>query len=207
MGQRPEGFDRSPAASRGHFVYTTANARGDRIDPATITDELNSAGTVTARGKRISDNVVHQKLGHMSLRLKHERQRARDIISRALVENRPRPEIREDLEKQAPRLGPWTPQRLSDEIRQIRRGAPRTPPLPTMLPAQLEKDQVLEEIERGIAAGENWTTLATRLNDSALRPPRGRAFTPVQVRLLYLRSKGLTAFKLPSPRRASPGGR
>jgi hypothetical protein len=93
----------------------------------------------------------------------------------------------------APRLGPWDPQRLSDEIRRMKKGVSCPVSLPDVLPADLEKQQVLDVIEKGLAAGEQWKTIAIQLTNSGLKPPRGPRFTPVQVRLLYLRGRGLTS--------------
>jgi len=163
-----------------------------------IVEELNAAGTVTATGRPVSANVVHQKQGRQGLRLKHERLLARQIIRQALVDKTPRPEIIRQLQVQAPRLGPWNPQRLSDEIWQLRKGVPGIEPLPAVLPAEIERNEVLEIVEQGLAVFDNWKTIAARLNEGGLRPPRGSAFTPVQVRLLYMRSKGLSSFTLPA---------
>jgi len=49
-----------------------------------------------------------------------------------------------------------------------------------------------------LTAGRAWKTLADALNESGLKPPRGTVFTPVQVRLLYLRARGLKSFRLPA---------
>src|SRR5205814_10733575 len=103
-----------------------------------IVEELNAAGAVTGTGRPVSANVVHQKQGRQGLRLKHERLLARQIIREALAAKTPRPEIIRRLQVQAPRLGPWDPQRLSEAIRQLRRGVGGIEPLPT-LPAEEEK--------------------------------------------------------------------
>ena len=139
------------------------------------------------------------------LDLKQERGRAGRIIRQGLLENRPRPEILRQLQEQAPRLGPWDPQRLSDAIRRLRRGVHGVDALPTSLPADEEKQRVLALIEIELAAGKTWTKIAAGLNQAGLRPPRGQAFTPVQVRLLFLRAHGLRSFKLPTGRSTSKG--
>jgi hypothetical protein len=97
----------------------------------------------------------------------------------------------------APRLGPWTAQRLSDFIRELRRRrSPGLEPLPAILPAQEEKQRVLALMEEALGTGKTWKAIAVLLNESGLRPPRGVAFTPVQARLLYMRAHGLDSFKL-----------
>ena len=164
-----------------------------------IADELNAAGIVTASGRPISPELVAHKQGSQGLRLKDERRRAREIIRQGLLEKRRRPEILRQLQDQAPRLGPWDPQRLSDAIRQLRRGTADVDALPRVLPAEREKEKVLNFIEEGLAAGSAWKTLAVALNESGLKPPRGTVFTPVQVRLLYLRARGLKSLRLPAP--------
>lgn len=162
-----------------------------------IADELNEAGVVTASGQPISPQLVAQKQGRRGLRLKDERRRARQLVRQGLVENRPRPEILGHLETEVPRLGPWTPQRLSDYIVQLRReDASERDPLLAVLPAEQEKQRVLAFTERALGAGQTWKAIAVSLNQAGLRPPRGPAFTPVQVRLLYLRAHGLHSFKL-----------
>jgi hypothetical protein len=163
-----------------------------------IADELNHEGAVTSSGRPISPELVAQKQGQRGLRLKDERRRAREIISQALLENQPRPEILRQLQDQAPRLGPWDPQRLSEAIRQLRRGAPDVDPLPRVLPAELEKQRVLELIDESIAAGKNWKAMAVALNEAGLKPPRGKNFTPVQLRLLYMHAHRLRSYKLPA---------
>jgi DNA invertase Pin-like site-specific DNA recombinase len=164
----------------------------------TIVDELNDEGAVTSSGRPISPELVAQKQGQRGLRLKDERRRAREIISQGLLENRPRPEILRQLQDQAPRLGPWDPQQLSEAIRQLRRGAPDVAPLPRVLPAELEKQRVLELVSESIAAGKNWKAMAVALNEAGLKPPRGQSFTPVQLRLLYMHAHRLRSYKLPA---------
>jgi len=171
---------------------------------ARIADELNAAGVITATGRPMSSNVVAQKQGRQGVRLKEERRRARDVIRRGLLDNTPRPEILHQLQEKAPRLGPWNPQRLSDAIGQLRQGAANDGTLPRVLPAELEKERVLAFINDGVAAGRTWKAMAVALNEASLRPPRGKTFTPVQVRLLYLRAHKLRSFKLPSPRSDTP---
>ena len=173
-----------------------------------IADELNAEGAVTASGQAISPQLVARKQRHQGLHVKDERHLARQLIRRGVIENLPRPEILSQLREQAPRLGPWDPQRLSEAIRQLRRGVPGIDPLPMSLPANEEKQRVLALIERELAAGKIWTTIVAELNRTGLRPPRGHAFTPVQVRLLYMRAHGLRSFKLsggpPTSEGASP---
>ena len=165
---------------------------------AAIADELNRAGTVTASGRPVSVELVARKQGPQRLRLKDERRVARQIIRQGLLDRRSRPEILQDLRVQAPRLGPWEPQRLSDFIRQLRRGVKGLEPLPPVLPVEQEKQAVLGRVDAGLAAGGNWTSIAIALNEAGLKPPRGEMFTPVQIRLLYMRAHGLRSFKLPS---------
>jgi hypothetical protein len=115
-----------------------------------------------------------------------------------LIENLPRPEILRQLEAEAPRLGPWTPQRLSDYIRLLRgRRISGIEPLPAVLPAEEQKQRTLALTEQALSGGKTWKAIAILLNEAGLRPPRGTAFTPVQVRLLYLRAHGLNSFRLP----------
>jgi len=165
-------------------------------DPRTIAKDLQAAGIVTGSGRPMSLTVVGNKLGRMGLRLKHERRKARETIRQGLLENRPRSEIIRQLQEQAPRLGPWDPQRLSEAIRQLRRGARDVEALPAMLPAEQEKQRVLDLIDKGLAAGGAWKAIAVSLNESGLRPPRGVAFTPIGIRLLYLRAHGRRSLKL-----------
>lgn len=158
-------------------------------DAGTITDELRQAGVITTRGRLMSLNVIHQKLGHLGLREKRDRMAALQLIRQALLEGRPRHEILALLRAQAsPRLGSWTPQRLSDTIRQLRKGIVGIEPLPHALPEDLEAQRVLKVIEDGQQAGEGWTALAAKLNALGLKPQRARAFAAVQVRTLYLRA-------------------
>jgi hypothetical protein len=167
---------------------------------ASIADELNAARVVTASGRPVSIMVVRQKQGREGLRVRDEQLLARQIIRQGLLDNLPRPDLRRQLQEQAPRLGRWNAQRLSEAICRIRRGAPGIEPLPTVLPAEQEKQCALALIEEGVTAGNAWTKIAAALNTTGLRPPRGKTFTPVQVRLLYLRARGLRSFKLPSSR-------
>jgi DNA invertase Pin-like site-specific DNA recombinase len=170
-----------------------------------IADELNAAGAVTASGRSISPQLVAQKQGRRGLRLKDERHCARQLIRQGLRENRPRPEILGQLRAEAPRLGPWTPQRLSDYICRLRRDDASGPtPLPAVLPADQEKQRVLALTEQALGAGQTWKAIAVSLSEAGLRPPRGQAFTPVQLRLLYMRAHGLTSLKL-AERSASTG--
>jgi hypothetical protein len=163
-----------------------------------IADELNAAGAVTAAGQPVSPQLVTQKQGRRGLRLKGERLRARQLICQGLIENLPRPEILRQLEAEAPRLGPWTPQRLSDYIRLLRgRRISGIEPLPAVLPAEEQKQRTLALTEQALSGGKTWKAIAILLNEAGLRPPRGTAFTPVQVRLLYLRAHGLNSFRLP----------
>jgi DNA invertase Pin-like site-specific DNA recombinase len=164
----------------------------------TIADELNRTGIVTASGNPVSPQLVARKQGPQGLRLKDERRVARHIIREGLLARRPRPEILRELQTQAPRLGPWEPQRLSDFIRQLRRGVAGIDPLLPVLPVEQDKQRVLDLIDAALAAGGTWTSIAIALNDAGLKPPRGAMFTPVQVRLLYMRAHGLRSFKLPS---------
>ena len=163
-----------------------------------IAQQLNAAGVVTATGRPLTANVVHQKQGQTGVRLKHERQRAREIIREALLANTPRPDILRRLQTAAPRLGPWDPQRLSEAIRQLRRRISGIDPLPATLPAEEEKQRALMLVQAGLAGGKNLKQIAVELSAAGLRPPRGTAFNPVQVRLLYLRAHGLRSFKLHS---------
>jgi len=163
-----------------------------------IAEEFKAAGIVTASGRPISPELVAHKQGSQGLRLKDERRRAREIIRQGLLKKLRRPEILRQLQDRAPRLGPWDPQRLSDAIRQLRRGTADVDALPRVLPAEREKEKVLNFIEEGLTAGRAWKTLAVALNESGLKPPRGTVFTPVQVRLLYLRARGLKSFRLPA---------
>jgi len=164
-----------------------------------IAKALNAAGAVTAAGQPISTQLVARKQRLQGLHLKEERRRARQLIRQWLLEKRPRPEMRRELQAVAPRLGPWTAQRLSDFIRELRRRrSPGLEPLPTILPAEQEKGRVLALTEEALGTGKTWKAIAVLLNESGLRPPRGVAFTPVQARLLYMRAHGLDSFKLSS---------
>jgi hypothetical protein len=163
-----------------------------------IADELNAAGAMTASGRPVSPQLVAQKQGRRGLRLKDERRRARMLICEGLIENLPRSEIRSRLQVESPRLGPWTAQRLSDYVRLLkRRGAADIGPLPTILPAEEDRQRALALTDQALGGPTTWKEIAVLLNEAGLRPPRGKAFTPVQVRLLYLRARGLTTFKLP----------
>ena len=182
--------------ARGVEALVADRTRAGKSSRA-IADELNAVGAVTASGQPVSPQLVARKQGHRGLRLKDERRRARHIIRQGVIENLPRPEILRRLEAEAPRLGPWTPQRLSDYIRVLRRNTSAVEPLPTVLPAEQEKQRALALTEEALGAGKTWKEIAIALNKTGLRPPRGAAFTPVQVRLLYLRTHGLNSFRLP----------
>jgi hypothetical protein len=56
---------------------------------------------------------------------------------------------------------------------------------------------VLALTEEAIGAAKAWKDIAMLLNAAGLKPPRGQAFDPGQIRLLYLREHKLTTFKLP----------
>ena len=200
------GARQSVTVLRPRGVDAAVKARTLEGDSSTaIAERLNAAGVVTASGRPVSPNVIHGKQGQLGLRLKDERQWARQIIRDALLANTPRPELIRHLQHHAPRLGPWDPQRLSEAIRQLRRGVANLEPLPPTLPADEEKTRILALTDQGLAAGKNWHDIATDLTASGLRPPRGTTFTPVQVRLLYLRARGLRSFKL-RPARSANGG-
>ncbi|PYN93786.1 MAG: hypothetical protein DMD91_29335, partial [Candidatus Rokuibacteriota bacterium] len=171
-----------------------------------IADELNAAGVVSSSGRPMSKNLVGQKQRSQGLGLNEERRLARQIIRRELMNNTPRPQILRLLQEQAARLGPWDPQRLSEAIRAMRRRARGIEPLPRVLPGEEEKQRVLALTEQALAAGKAWKAIAVMLNNAGLRPPRGMAVTPVQVRLLYLRAHGLTSFKLPKRRDSNESG-
>jgi hypothetical protein len=181
---------------RGVEAVVAKRTRDEETSTA-IAGELNRAGTVTASGNPVSAQLVARKQGPLGLRLKDERRVARQIIREGLLARRPRPEILRELQSQAPRLGPWEPQRLSDFIRQLRRGVAGVEPLPPILPVEEDKRHVLGLINAALAAGNTWTSIAISLNEAGLKPPRGQMFTPVQVRLLYMRAHGLRSFKLP----------
>lgn len=205
----PEGADLELVWKGGHRQQLRAyRARGvesvveDRSrngkSNGAIADELNAAGVVTASGQRITRQLVARKQGRRGLRLKDDRRRARQLIRDGLIANLPRPEILRRLQAEAPRLGPWTPQRLSDYIREFRRReVSGIEPLPEVLPAEQEKTRVLTFTEEALGAGKTWKEITLLLNDAGLRPPRGKAFTPVQIRLLYMREHRLNSFKLP----------
>jgi DNA invertase Pin-like site-specific DNA recombinase len=188
---------------RGVDAYV-ATQTGTGKKAQQIADELNAAGAITASGRPISTNVVAQKQGRLGIRLKQERAVAREIIRDGLLADRPRPDILRELSERAPRLGPWDPQRLSEAIRHLRRGSSGIEPLPSVLPADERKQHVLNLIEVEFVAGKSWTKIAAALNEAALRPPRGTTFTPVQVRLLYLRARGPRPYGVPSKRREKP---
>ena len=158
----------------------------------------------------MSTNVVGQKQRSQGLGLNEERRLARQIIRQGLIDNTPRPEIRRLLQDQAPRLGPWTPQRLSDYVRllrrRLRRRTPATELLPAMLPAEEQQQQALALTEQALAAGKTWKPIAVMLNEAGLRPQRGTAFTPVGVRLHYMRAHGLTSLKLPKQHDSNESG-
>ncbi|PYO00995.1 MAG: hypothetical protein DMD89_06540 [Candidatus Rokuibacteriota bacterium] len=183
--------------SRGVTAFVREQSRAGKSIPV-ITEELNALGVVTATGRPLSANVVVQKQGEEGLRLKDERRRARELVRQGLLENLPRPEILRQLQDQAPRLGPWDSRRLSEIVRLLRRRVPEVEALPAVLPAEEAKQRVLTLVDEGLAAGKDWKMIAVALNETGLRPPRGTAFTPVQIRLLYLRAHGLRSFKLPS---------
>jgi DNA invertase Pin-like site-specific DNA recombinase len=167
--------------------------------PARIADELNAGRAVTASGRPITPNLVAQKQGRLGLRLKHEHTLAKQIISQAILNNTPRPEILARLQAEAPRLGPWTAQRLSDHIRRLRhRDTSEGRVLPAVLPAEEAKLRILALTKQALDEGKAWKVIAALLNDMGLRPPRGAAFTPVQVRALYMRAHRLTSFKISS---------
>src|SRR5262249_12085160 len=137
-----------------------------------IADELNAMGVVTTSGRPISTNVVGQKQRSQGLGLNAERRLARQIIRQGLLDKTPRPEIRRLLQEQAPRLGPWDPQRLSDYIRDMRRRRRGIERLPRVLPADEEKQRVLALTEQALAVGKEWKAIAVMLNEAGVRPPR-----------------------------------
>jgi len=190
--------ERLPVRRPRGVEAVVAKRTRDGETTSAIADELNRAGTVTASGYPVSSHLVARKQGARGLRLKDERRLARQIIRQGLLERRPRPEILRDLQAQAPRLGPWEPQRLSDFIHQLRRGVAGIEPLPPVLPVEQDKQHVLDLIDTALAARGTWTSMAIALNEAGLKPPRGEMFTPVQLRLLYMRAHGLRSFKLPS---------
>jgi DNA invertase Pin-like site-specific DNA recombinase len=166
---------------------------------ARIAEELNAAGVLTASGRPITTNLVAQKQGRQGLRLKNDRLLAKQIVSRGIMDKTPRPDIISQLQAQVPRLGPWDAQRLSEYIRDLqRRPSAAIERLPDVLPAEQEKEKVLAITERALTAGKDWKEIAQLLNDAGHKPPRGMAFTPVQIRLLYLRARGLKSFRLPA---------
>lgn len=165
-----------------------------------IVEDLQATGATTAFGRSISRDLVAAKLRHAGIKSTEARRAALALIREKVLENERPSDIRARLNQQFSHLGPWTPQRFADAVCQLRRGTLGIEPFPEILPADAEKEEALAIIDQNIAAGETWTTTAARLNDAGLRPPRGREFTPVQARLLYLRSKGLTSFRLPSRR-------
>jgi DNA invertase Pin-like site-specific DNA recombinase len=175
---------------------------------AAIAEKLNRAGAVTACGKPVSRELVARKQGSRGLRLKDERRRALQLIhQRLLIDRLPRREIRQQLDAEAPRLGPWTPQRLSDYIRILRRRVgDDLGPVPHTMPAEVEKRSALAVMEEALAAKKGWTKIATLLNEAGLKPPRGMAFTPVQARLLYMRARGLSSLVLPAPTDTTEAG-
>src|SRR2546426_11296 len=183
--------------SRGVTAFVREQSRAGKSIPV-ITEELNALGVVTETGRPLSANVVVQKQGQEGLRLKDERRRARELVRQGLLENLPRPEILRQLQDLAPRLGPWDSRRLSEIVRLLRRRVPEVEALPAVLPAEEAKQRVLTLVDEGLAAGKDWKMIAVALNETGLRPPRGTTFTPVQIRLLYLRAHGLRSFKLPS---------
>ena len=182
---------------RGVDLYVDRETRAGKTIQQ-ITDELNAVGAVTSSGRPISTNVVAQKQGKLGIRLKQERLLARQIVHEGVLRNRPRPNLLQELNERAPRLGPWDPQRLSEAIRQLRRGVDGLDPLPAVLPANEERHRVLAFTDREIDGGKTWTQIASALNQAGFRPPRGQQFTPIQIRLLYLRAHGLTSFRLPN---------
>jgi hypothetical protein len=97
--------------------------------------------------------------------------------------------------------------RLKDERRRarqiIRQGLIEA--LPAVLPAEQDKQRVLALTDHELGEGNTWKMIAITLNAAGLRPPRGRTFTPVGVRLLYLRAHRLRSFKLRSTRSDNPG--
>jgi DNA invertase Pin-like site-specific DNA recombinase len=165
-----------------------------------IVNELNAVGTVTATGRPISRNVVALKRGAAGLRPRSEWRTAYDLVRQGLVANVPRLDLLRQLQDRVPRLGPWTPRRLANVVWQLRRSPGTREPLPPVLPAEQQRQAVIDRIEQGLAAGDHWTTIAAGLNASELRPPRGRTFTDNQLRLLYMRVRGLRSLK----RTASP---
>src|SRR5262249_53012721 len=124
--------------ARGVDAYVADQTRAGK-SVQQIADDLNAAGVVTASGKAVTRNVVAQKQGRLGLRLKDERRLARQLIRHGLMDNVPRPTLLGQLQEQAPRLGPWDPQRLSEAIRQLRRGVPDVDKLPQVLPAEQDK--------------------------------------------------------------------
>jgi len=164
---------------------------------ARIAEELNAAGVLTASGRPITTNFVAQKQGHQGLRLKNDRLLAKQIVSRAIMDKTPRPDIISQLQAQVPRLGPWDAQRLSDYISDLQqRPSAQIERLPDVLPAEQEKQKVLAITEEALSAGKTWKEVARSLNDAGYKPPRAKAFTPVQIRLLYLRARGLKSLRL-----------
>jgi DNA invertase Pin-like site-specific DNA recombinase len=196
VARRPRGVD-AYVAERTHAGKAAQQ----------IADELNAAGAVTASGRPLSGNVVIQKQRRLGIGLTHERLLARQIIRDGLMAHAPRPDLLRQLNERAPRLGPWDPQRLSEAIRRLRKGVANIEPLPAVLPADQEKQEVLKLIEQALRTHKDWVTMAKEFNEAGRRPPRGAVFTPVGLRLLYLRAHGLRSFTLSSSRTDNrPGG-
>ena len=163
------------------------HAAGHSIDA--IAEEFRATGVKTALGAPISRTLLAAKLRYAGTPITAARLEALKLIRDAVLDNVRRRDLRARLEARFPNLGPWTAQRLADAICELRDGVRGIEPLPMILPAEAEKQQVLAAIDADVQAGHGWRAIAKRLNASGLKPPRGEKFTGTQVRLLHLRNR------------------
>jgi len=158
-----------------------------------IADEFRDTGVTTAFGAPISRTLVAAKLREAGTPVTRERLEALKLIRDAVVENVRRRDLRARLDARFPTLGPWTAQRVADAVCQLRQGVRGIEPLPAILPAEAEKQEILKTIDAGVRAGHGWRAIAKLLNASELKPPRGEKFTGIQIRLLHLRNRATDA--------------
>jgi hypothetical protein len=157
-------------------------------DAKAIAEQLNARGLTTAKGVPFARSTIYAVLDRHGMRRKDARQIALRLIRQMVIDNVPRTQMLARLAAEAPRvLGQWTPQRLNQCVSELYHGTPGIPPLPKPLPAEQDRQAVIDLVRRRHGERATWDTIAAELNASGLRPPRASAFTATQVAGLFSR--------------------